>query len=364
MTKSILSLGSRSRWERTGLGLLACLLLACGVEAQSAQPTQSARSSGSADKQLATVDGKPITEAEVLETAAAQLESVDAQRLQCQLQADQNRHQVLDQAVRGVVRERLAEEAAAKASLGREEWFQQELDRRQAAITEEEITAFFEQNRNRMRNANRDQIAPQIRQFLATEALYAGLEDGREIDYMLDPFRIEVAADGPAKGPAAAPVTVVEFSDFQCPYCKQVVPTIDQALAKYDGKIRVVFRQYPLTSIHPQAFKASEASLCAHDQGKFWELHDLMFEEQSALDIAALEDKAKRLGLDEAKFSSCLSSGKYEAQVQADLKAGIAAGVSGTPAFFVNGRPLSGAIGLERLSEIVDEELARAQGGK
>jgi protein-disulfide isomerase len=338
--------------------MFATLLLACGVEAQSA------RSEAAGTKQLATIDGKPISESEVLAEAAPQLENVEAQRLQCQIQADQNRHQVMDQTVRNMVRERLVVEAAAKASLGRDEWLKQELDRRQEAITEEQITEFFERNRNRLRNANRDQIAPQIRQYLANEELYTALEDGRDIDYMLEPFRIAVDAVGPAKGPESAPVTVVEFSDFQCPYCKQVVPTIEQALERYDGKVRVVFRQYPLTSIHPQAFKAAEASLCAADQGKFWELHDVMFAEQNALDVPALQEKAKRIGLDEAAFSTCLESGKYTAQVQADLRSGSAAGVSGTPAFFVNGRPMSGAIGLEALSQVIDEELARVKGGE
>jgi protein-disulfide isomerase len=358
MMHPIPSLFGRRRFARAGVGVIATLALACGLEAQSA------RTGDAGDERLATIDGKPILESEVLEKAAGQLDNVEAQRLQCELQADQTRHQVMDQAVRGLVRDRLTEEAAAKANLGKDEWFQQELDRRQETIGEDEVTEFFERNRSRLRNANRDQIAPQIRQYLATEQLYAALEEGRDIDYLLDPFRIEVAADGPAKGPASAPVTVVEFSDFQCPYCKQVVPTIEQALEKYEGKIRVVFRQYPLTSIHPQAFKAAEASLCAADQGKFWELHDVMFEEQKALDVPELEEKAKRLGLDAEAFSSCLSSGKYTEQVQADLKAGVAAGVSGTPAFFVNGRPLSGAIGLDRLSEVVDEELARAKGGE
>ena len=351
MMHSFQSVPARRRWERAGVGVLATLVLACGLEAQST------RSEAGGDKRLATIDGKPISEAEVLERAAPQLDGVDAQRLQCQLQADQSRHQVMDQAVRGLVRERLAEEAAAKAGVSRDEWFQQELDRRQEAISEEQVTEFFERNRNRLRNANRDQIAPQIRQYLATEELYSSLEENRDIDYLLDPFRIEVAAEGPAKGPASAPVTVVEFSDFQCPYCKQVVPTVEQALEKYDGKIRVVFRQYPLTSIHPQAFKAAEASLCAADQNKFWELHDLMFEEQSALDEAALQEKAKRLGLDEAAFATCLSTGKYTAQVQGDLKAGTAAGVTGTPAFFVNGRPLSGAQPFEAFQRVIDEEL-------
>lgn len=356
MTRSSLFSIARPCWERAGACAIAVLLLACGLEAQSADAS---------DKKLATIDGTPITEAQVLESAEAQLDNVEAQRLQCELQADQSRHQVMEQAVRNMVREQLVQGAATKAGVSRDDWYKAELDRLQAEVDEAEVTDFFERNKGRLRNANRDQIAPQIRQYLATEELYTSLEAGRDIDYLLEPFRVEVAAEGPSKGPASAPVTVVEFSDFQCPYCKQVVPTIEQAVAKYGDKIRVVFRQYPLSSIHPQAFKAAEASLCAAEQNKFWELHDAMFQEQSAasLDVAALETKARELGLDGEKFSACLSSGKYEDQVRADLKAGVAAGVSGTPAFFVNGRPLSGAIGLESLSQVVDEELARANGG-
>ena len=191
--------------------------------------------------------------------------------------------------------------------------------------------------------------------------LYASLEKGRDIDYLLEPFRIQVAADGPSKGPASAPVTVIEFSDFQCPYCKQVVPTIEQAIAKYGDKIRVVFRQYPLTSIHPQAFKAAEASLCAAEQGKFWELHDRMFANQQKLGVDDLKKHAADLKLDTAKFNKCLDSGEKASVVQADLADGKKVGVTGTPAFFINGILLSGAQPFEEFKSIIDEELKTAQ---
>ncbi len=121
----------------------------------------------------------------------------------------------------------------------------------------------------------------------------------------------------------------------------------------------MVFRQFPLRNIHPEAQKAAEASLCAEDQGKFWEMHDLMFEEQSKLGVADLKDKAQRLGLDTGEFEQCLDSGKYQEQVQEDVMAGVQAGVTGTPAVFINGRFLNGAQPYEALAEIIDEELAR-----
>ncbi len=182
-----------------------------------------------------------------------------------------------------------------------------------------------------------------------------------EIAYFLEPPRADVAATGPSKGPDDAPVTIVEFSDFECPFCSRVNPTLDQVREEYGDQVRIVFRQFPLR-IHPNAPKAAEASLCAHDQGKFWEMHDLMFEEQKQLAVADLKAKAARLELDTEQFDQCLDSGKYQGQVQADMQEGARAGVSGTPAMFVNGRLVSGAVPFQQIADVIDMELAR--GGK
>jgi protein-disulfide isomerase len=186
------------------------------------------------------------------------------------------------------------------------------------------------------------------------------LKEKYGVQILLQEPRVEVAADGfPSKGPANAPVTIVEFSDFECPFCSRVVPTLDQVHEKYGEKVRLVFRQFPLHSIHPNAQKAAEASLCAHDQGKFWEMHDLMFEEQKQLTVAQLKEKARRLELDGGRFDQCLDSDRHADAVRQDLRDGMVVGVTGTPAMFVNGRFISGAVPFEQLAQIVDEELAK-----
>jgi protein-disulfide isomerase len=157
-------------------------------------------------------------------------------------------------------------------------------------------------------------------------------------------------------------VTIVEFSDFECPYCSRVVPSLDQVVAKYEDSVRLVFRQFPLTSIHAQAQKAAEASLCADEQGRFWDMHDAMFAQQKELAVPQLKELAASLELDGEAFAECLDSSKFAAQVAADLRAGQAAGVSGTPAMFINGRFVNGAVPYETLAAIIDEELARRGG--
>jgi protein-disulfide isomerase len=151
----------------------------------------------------------------------------------------------------------------------------------------------------------------------------------------------------------------VEFSDFQCGYCKAVVGTLKEIQKNYAGQVRLVYRQYPIAAIHPDAFKAAEASLCAGAQGRFWELHDMMFEEQGSLKEEDLKVKAARLQLDIAAFNDCLQSGKSANRVKQDLREGSRAGVSGTPALFINGRFLSGAQPYEEIAKIIDEELKR-----
>jgi protein-disulfide isomerase len=172
--------------------------------------------------------------------------------------------------------------------------------------------------------------------------------------------RVVVAASGPARGPDTAPVTIVEFSDFQCPFCGREAPVVERLMKEYDGKVKLVFRHFPL-DFHPNAQKAAEAGACAADQGtdKFWKLHDKMFGNQQKLAVEDLKSYAKEVGLDTAKFEKCLDSGEKRALVQADEKAGAEAGVNGTPAFFVNGIFINGAVPYETMKETVDRELKR-----
>jgi len=169
--------------------------------------------------------------------------------------------------------------------------------------------------------------------------------------------------DDPAKGPEDAPVTIIEFSDFQCPYCGGfATETLPQILQNYGDRVRFVFRDFPLISMHANALKAAEASECADDQGKFWEYHDLLFKNQTALDVDSLKGYAASLGLDTAAFNECLDSDKYTEEVGKDLQDGQAAGVQGTPSFFINGLPVRGAMPYASFQAAIEAALAEAGG--
>jgi protein-disulfide isomerase len=213
-----------------------------------------------------------------------------------------------------------------------------------------------------------DSLKDRIKQAIKQQKLRDGmgkmlddLKSRHHVQVSLQPPelpRIDVEAKGPSRGPANAPVTIVEFSDFQCPYCGREYPVIERLMKEYDGKVRLVFRHYPL-EFHPFAEKAAEASACAQDQGKFWELHDKMFTHQDKLAVPDLKGYAQSLGMDATKFDKCLDSGEKKALVDEDLKAGSAAGVSGTPAFFINGIFVNGAQPYEYMKQAVDRELKK-----
>ena len=156
-------------------------------------------------------------------------------------------------------------------------------------------------------------------------------------------------------------MTIVEFSDFHCPFCQRVLPTLAQLATQYGAKVKLVFRDYPLDQLHPQSRQAHEAARCANEQGKFWAYHDLLFANAPKTSPEQLKASAQEAGLDLPAFDQCLSSGKYQTTVQQDIEAGTHAGVTGTPAFFINGRLLSGAQPLESFARVIEEELARAR---
>lgn len=308
-------------------------------------------------KVLAVVGGSEVTAADVEAQAGAEIKSL---RQQCALKE----HELTESTLRLLIEDRLVEAEAKARGIGKEQVL---AEIKVPPVTDAEADAFYEQNQARI-GRPKEQVAAQIKQYLeqtrqtqARSDFLAALAAKHKVDSRLEPFRVEVAATGPAKGPGSAPVTLVEFSDFQCPACAMLRPTIHQVAAKYGDKVRVVFRQFPL-NIHPQAPKAAEASLCANEQGKFWELHDAMFGNQQALGVDQLKASAASLGLDGEAFNACLDSGKYTAAVAADLNAGLAAGVNSTPTTFVNGRMVKGAADLAQISEVIDDELRRKGG--
>ena len=171
--------------------------------------------------------------------------------------------------------------------------------------------------------------------------------------------RYKVPTDGfPALGPASAPITLVEFGDFQCPFCREwEQQTYQPLLAAYPGKIRFVFRDFPLTSIHPNAMPAAEAAQCANEQGQFWSFHDKLFGSETLSDDV-YKQYAQQLGLDMTKFNDCLSTHKYAQQIQADSDFATNLGINSTPTFFINGLAVIGAQPLETFKSVIDKELA------
>ncbi len=173
---------------------------------------------------------------------------------------------------------------------------------------------------------------------------------------------VQVATEGrPTRGPRGAPVTVVEFTDYQCPFCRrhfqEIYPTL---LAEYDSDIRYVVRNFPMSSIHPWAQKASEAAECALDQGRFWEYHDALFQHVTALGTDSLKRYAVDVGLTPARFNRCLDSGEKAQVVSKDIQDARSYGVSGTPTFFINGEILIGAQPLAVFKTRIDQALQLA----
>ena len=166
-------------------------------------------------------------------------------------------------------------------------------------------------------------------------------------------------AGAPLRGPEKAAVTIVKFEDYQCPYCKTVQPTFLELLKRYDGKVKLVHKDLPLEEIHPQARPAAEAARCAGEQGKFWNYHDRLYAQAPKLGAEDLKSAAKEVGLNLASFEQCFTSGKFKAAVQKDLNDGANLGLTGTPAFFINGREISGSQPVEAFAAIIDEELAQ-----
>ena len=177
-----------------------------------------------------------------------------------------------------------------------------------------------------------------------------------------DPAKVYAfeVGESAAKGPADAWVTIIEVSDFQCPFCKRVGPTLKQIEEKYGADVRVVFKHNPL-AFHNRAKPAAMAAECAHEQGKFWEMHDLLFENNRELEDTHLEKYAQSAGLDVGKWKSCYAGNKYGARIDADQKQAMTLGARGTPAFFINGRNLSGAQPFASFEALIDEEVKKAK---
>jgi protein-disulfide isomerase len=237
------------------------------------------------------------------------------------------------------------------------------------ATTDSDARAFYDAQKSQLGQPY-EQLQAKIKDYLDSQAKDAAKRkylDLLRVKFQafvtLEPEREAVDGSGPERGPAVAPITIVEFSDFQCPFCARFEPVLKAVMAKYPDKIRLVYRHLPLVQIHPYAEKAAEAAICAGDQGRFWEFHDLMFQDQSSLGVDALKGKAKTLALNVTAFNQCLDSGNAVEVLKRDQQTAEQLALSTTPTSFVNGRIFQGVMTEERLSSVIEEELRRDSSG-
>jgi len=267
------------------------------------------------------------------------------------------------------VLERIIDREAESRGLTREGLFKAEVEDKTPDPTDEMVQQAWDQNKDnpQLKGRTLEELRPAIVAQMKRQMVQArrseymdGLLKSADLKIMLEPPRTEVVvpASEPSKGPKDAPVTIVEFSDFQCPYCKRTQATVDQLLAEFGDKIHFVYRDYPL-NFHQQATPAAIAARCAGDQDKYWEYHDSLMKENGNLQADDLKKRAETLGLDLAAFNACIESDRHEDAVQASVDDGSALGVTGTPTFFINGRMLVGAQSYEALKQVIEEEIAR-----
>jgi protein-disulfide isomerase len=330
------------------LGIVGVLagLSARGASAQKAAPPTDT---------VALVGDSRVTEAELREAIGNQLIALENQEYQA-------RTKFLD----ALIERRLLENEAAARGLAKDALEKAEIDAKAEAVSDEEIGKVREATRGQLKGVPEGEVTELIRNRLVEthkaerrKAFLLDLRSRAKVRVLLEAPRVSLAeADSPAIGPPNAPVTVVEFSDFQCPYCARAAPVVKEIREHFGDKVRVVFRDFPLP-MHKDAAKAAEAGACAREQGKFWEMHDKLFSDQNHLGVAELKESAKALGLDAEAFNSCLDSGRHEATWKENTRDGERYGVSGTPFFFVNGRILSGAVPFEAFKAVIEQELDR-----
>jgi protein-disulfide isomerase len=235
-----------------------------------------------------------------------------------------------------------------------------------------EVEKFLEENKDNpaLQRIPQDQRAPQVRNYLEGRAREGAFRE--LVDEAKNSGTIRVALRRPLEpkldvddggnyfvGPKDAKVTIVEFADFQCPFCARMVPTLNEIVKKYEGKVRWVYRDFPLREIHPEALPSAVAANCAGAQGKYFEMHHALFENYQRLGAPLYKELAGKIGIDSSKFEACLKDPKMENEVLKDAQEGQNLGINGTPAYFVNGRKLGGAVDKNEFSRLIESELAK-----
>jgi len=346
---------TRSRYPKAIVIAFAAMLLA---------PTIFAQNSASPDgsKPMATLDGQPLFETDLPNVVRAQLEKL-------QQQEDVIKARGLD----ALFEEKLVQNEAKKRGLTIAQLFAADVDGSVADPTPSEVRAYYlarQDQSGRSFDDVKDSLATTLKNAKIQQArqdylrsLLERAKAGGEAVVLLQPRRLQIAVDSKRlKGSASAPVVIVEFSDFSCPFCHAAEATMKDLLAKYQGKVSLAYRDFPLRDIHPHAELAAEASRCASAQGHFWEYHDLLFANPQKQERDDLVAYAKTAGLDPTGFETCLDKGEFRAQIDQDIQEGSRVGVSGTPGFFINGIFVNGAQPEAKFAEIIDSELALAAG--
>lgn len=269
--------------------------------------------------------------------------------------------------LKAVILEHLMNKHPGKKGLSNDEFFDKFISKNKNP-TQKEIDEFIKQRGIPKESVN-DKMKERIVNFLSMENKKKDIElwlaeqsKKHKIEVFFDKperpsFEVKVG-EAPYLGNKNAKVTIVEFSDFQCPFCKKGSDVMNQVKKKYGDKVKIVFKHFPLP-FHINAKKAAEAAMCSFEQSndKFWKMHDRFFDDQSKLNISEIKATAKEIGLDVKKFNDCLDSGKYASHVEKDLEYGKQIGVKSTPTFFVNGKMVNGAHPIDVFDEIIKEAL-------
>ena len=327
-----------------------------------AAPASTKDNGVSPDQVVARWNGGQLRYAEAEEDIAARL-------LQAEIEYLQTRHQTQLQSVQANAIEALVQLEAKSRGLDEEALFAQEIDAKVQPPTEAEIAEFYQVIRRRLRNKPLEEVRGEVEQMLLQRKMTERLQEftvalSEKYALTIDlPYpdlpRIAMATDGdPSFGPEDAPVTIVEFGDYECGYCGRAFATVQKIQEAYPDKVRVVYRDFPL-DFHARAIPAAVAANCAGVQNRYWDLHDVLMSNQGALSDDDLARHATSIGLDMDAWQDCYTnSSEQQAEIAKDYKEGQEAGVSGTPAFFVNGIFLSGALPFDQFETIIERELA------
>lgn len=346
--------------------VLVLALTACGANtattptpAPDASPMTASEVSG--DTVIASWDGGQITQAELNEAVGMRLTSMEVEYLM-------KRYDTQAQALDGMMRDRILEAEATSRGITLDELLQAEVEAKTTAPTDEQVDLFYTQNAQRMNGASLAEARPFIEQQIMQQnqgdrfrEWYQELTAQKSVDMALaapDLPRIDVpiADHDPVLGDPNAPLTIVQFAEFECYYCQKSMPTLDRILADYDGKVKLVLKDYPL-DFHPRARPAAIAAHCAGEQDQYSEMYHALLSNQQQLADADFRTHATTLGLDMAVFETCMASGKFDAEIDEDMALATAMGVQATPTFFVDGVMVAGALPYEKFAEILDRSL-------